>query len=170
MHRPTRRFATAIGLLLGVGLSAGGQPPTESFDDKLKKAAEVQAGKSQVEDAELKRLLADSKARREAGEKQAEADLRQAELAFKQKREQLRREEAEARKELEARLAADGKELSAALAELRTRMAARGWSPRPTSSGSGRRSARSCRPPWQTSWQRRRPSGSGRSSSPLWPR
>ncbi|MBX9581868.1 MAG: hypothetical protein K2X87_16310 [Gemmataceae bacterium] len=124
-HRPARRFAAAAGLLLGVGLSAVGQPPTESFDEKLRKAAEAQAGKSQAEDGELKRLLAESKARREAGEKQAEADLRQAETAFEQKREQLRREGAEARKELEARLGADSKALSAALADLRTRMAVR---------------------------------------------
>lgn len=125
LPRDALRFAAAIGVLACLSLQTSGQSPPESFEEKLRKAAETQAKRNQADEEEQKRLVAEFKAKREALQTQEEADLRQCELAYRQRLELIKRDEAAARKELEARLNGDARELSKALSELTARMAAR---------------------------------------------
>ena len=85
----------AMGLVLGVAVAAKAAPQQdESFEEKLRKAVETQTKKNQADDDEQKRLAAAFAAKQEATQKQEETELRQSELAFGQKMELLKQEQA----------------------------------------------------------------------------
>ncbi len=122
---PFIKTVAVVGLAVGLGVWAKAQTQEESFEERLRKAAEAQTRKNQADEAEQKNLAAAFAIKREALQKHEEADLRQSELAFEQKMELRKHEQATQLRELEARLKGNEEQLAQAVADVNTRMLAK---------------------------------------------
>jgi hypothetical protein len=113
--------AAVLGLALGLAVAARAAAD-ESFEAKLRQAAQDQSRKNQAEEEEQKRLAAAFAAKRETMQKQEEAELGQSQLAFKQKVELLRQEQAARSRELEAKAEGQAEQLARSVADLKAQL------------------------------------------------
>jgi hypothetical protein len=119
------KIVAVVSLVLAVVSVAQAQTQEESFEARLRKATEAYAKKSHAEEEEQKRLVAAFAAKREAMQEQEEAELCQAELAFRQRMASRKLEEAARLRELETKLKGNEEQLAKAVADLKGRMLAR---------------------------------------------